>query len=401
MEKLKSRNLNEKRVALQNHDDYRQKIANHRNNQIKYYEEMKRILVEFEELENVRLKFIKIIFEKVYEAQFTSLTGFKHLIEPLKTSIDKVDVVKDIQEFINLNKTKIKPDPLVDYEPYVSDYGIEVPAEKGLASDPNARANKSRTKSGFDLTIRKDKKNRSSKNNVVVSSPMNVEKIKIKFDSVDIDSIISERRVKSTVIKEEEKGDYKEKDKIKESDEDMQNTIKIDENKNQESIEDIKNSSKEAGNSSKEAKNSSKDELKIESSSFKSESNESNESNINKSNIAMALFDYTAADQTEINLFKGNWIIVTLHDGEIEDCPGWMEGRVKGKTGLFPSNYAKYIYDVKLSQAIFDFEAQEEEELSIQVGDLLIIQEIQLDWYFGFNEDGKSGLFPSTYVEIK
>ena len=53
---------------------------------------------------------------------------------------------------------------------------------------------------------------------------------------------------------------------------------------------------------------------------------------------AKALFDYAAADATELGFSIGDIITVTK-----QDSSGWWEGESKGKHGMFPGNYVELI----------------------------------------------------------
>ena len=53
---------------------------------------------------------------------------------------------------------------------------------------------------------------------------------------------------------------------------------------------------------------------------------------------AKALYEYHAADQTELSFAVGDIIKVTK-----QDASGWWEGENKGKFGMFPGNYVELI----------------------------------------------------------
>lgn len=52
--------------------------------------------------------------------------------------------------------------------------------------------------------------------------------------------------------------------------------------------------------------------------------------------VAIALYPYDAGDENELSLQEGDRITV-YHKGE----DGWWLGELRGKRGLFPSNYTK------------------------------------------------------------
>ena len=53
---------------------------------------------------------------------------------------------------------------------------------------------------------------------------------------------------------------------------------------------------------------------------------------------ARALYDYAAADGTELGFNAGDIITVTKQDNS-----GWWEGQLNGKEGMFPGNYVELI----------------------------------------------------------
>ena len=50
----------------------------------------------------------------------------------------------------------------------------------------------------------------------------------------------------------------------------------------------------------------------------------------------VALFPYTAMNDDELSFGKGDYIIVVGHEDE-----SWWKGMLNGRTGLFPSNYVE------------------------------------------------------------
>jgi len=57
--------------------------------------------------------------------------------------------------------------------------------------------------------------------------------------------------------------------------------------------------------------------------------------------------------------------------------------------------------DATILRAVYDFEASDENDLSLHRGDeITLINKLNDDWWEGSKEDGSSGMFPSNYVEI-
>merc|ERR1712137_1246188 len=119
---------------------------------------------------------------------------------------------------------------------------------------------------------------------------------------------------------------------------------------------------------------------------------------------AKALYEYNAADATELSFAVGDIINVTK-----QDASGWWEGENKGKHGMFPGNYVELIAGgaaaaagdgKKRCVAKFEFVASSADELTIRVGETITIDTEASGWYAGTNSAGESGLFPANYVEL-
>lgn len=52
-----------------------------------------------------------------------------------------------------------------------------------------------------------------------------------------------------------------------------------------------------------------------------------------------ALYEYVGADEHELDFFVGDVIKVIQKDEET----GWWTGELNGRTGLFPSNYVEEV----------------------------------------------------------
>eukprot|EP00012_Vannella_robusta_P008485 CAMPEP_0206203342 /NCGR_PEP_ID=MMETSP0166-20121206/12787_1 /ASSEMBLY_ACC=CAM_ASM_000260 /TAXON_ID=95228 /ORGANISM="Vannella robusta, Strain DIVA3 518/3/11/1/6" /LENGTH=310 /DNA_ID=CAMNT_0053622591 /DNA_START=563 /DNA_END=1495 /DNA_ORIENTATION=+ len=113
---------------------------------------------------------------------------------------------------------------------------------------------------------------------------------------------------------------------------------------------------------------------------------------------AKALYEYQAADATELSFAVGDIINVTK-----QDASGWWEGENKGKHGMFPGNYVELVAaddGKKRCTVKFEFVASSADELTIKVGETVTIDTEASGWYSGTNSRGESGLFPANYVEL-
>jgi len=130
----------------------------------------------------------------------------------------------------------------------------------------------------------------------------------------------------------------------------------------------------------------------------------------------VALFSYDATEENELTFVEGDFI--TLIE---ENESGWWKGRLNstGVEGLFPSNFVEenagaaqpVASAVKLSSseikaeyiALYDYDAEDNTEISIKENDLLYVESETDGWFYGYRkaEPGKKGNFPSNFVERK
>ncbi|KAF2068598.1 hypothetical protein CYY_010076 [Polysphondylium violaceum] len=132
-------------------------------------------------------------------------------------------------------------------------------------------------------------------------------------------------------------------------------------------------------------------------------------SNLNNSKdieTVRALYDYVASEDNEIS-FKANSVIKVL----LRDESGWWQGSVfggDGKVGMFPSNFVESTDSQKKKvdvagekcKVLYDYQSECEGELEIKEGELLVIEYEDEGWFFGSNDKGASGRFPSNYVQL-
>lgn len=154
--------------------------------------------------------------------------------------------------------------------------------------------------------------------------------------------------------------------------------------------------------------------------------------------VADALYDYQG-QEGDLDFQAGDVISLISFDAS-ED---WWNGSINGQTGIFPANYVQLrpesvggaaaaapeeTYEEEAEEeaqpeeeeaqeeteeaqeeeeegggrrcrALYDFEAQGDDELSFVAGDVLTITEELPDWYQG-ELNGDSGIFPANYVEL-
>jgi hypothetical protein len=106
---------------------------------------------------------------------------------------------------------------------------------------------------------------------------------------------------------------------------------------------------------------------------------------------------FTGADDTEL-VFEQGAVIRVLS----RPHPDWWQGTVDGRTGLFPSNYAKAIsVDGEKVVVLYEFFAGSEHDIRHLVkGDTLtVLEKPGTGWWLGRLASGETGLFPSNYVK--
>ncbi|KAJ8664336.1 hypothetical protein QAD02_005998 [Eretmocerus hayati] len=122
--------------------------------------------------------------------------------------------------------------------------------------------------------------------------------------------------------------------------------------------------------------------------------------------LCKVLFSYEPCNEDELKLVPEEAI---EYLGEVEE--GWWRGKIKGRIGVFPSNFvtppvpeeADRGKDKKeLCRALFPYEAANEDELTLVEGDIITL--ISRDapdkgWWKG-ELKGQVGLFPDNFVEV-
>ncbi|XP_078045979.1 uncharacterized protein LOC144474702 isoform X2 [Augochlora pura] len=120
------------------------------------------------------------------------------------------------------------------------------------------------------------------------------------------------------------------------------------------------------------------------------------------------LFDYEPSNKDELTLTPEDTIEFL---GEVEK--GWWRGRLKGKIGVFPSNFVtppfyedsdKYKDEDKKEycKVLFSYEAASEDELTLMEGEIITLLSRDASdkgWWIG-KLKGKVGLFPDNFVEV-
>jgi len=120
----------------------------------------------------------------------------------------------------------------------------------------------------------------------------------------------------------------------------------------------------------------------------------------------MTIYAYDATEDNELTFGEGEIIYLIEKDDS-----GWWRGRnKKGVEGVFPSNFVEVVGEegggtsgtVEINSdftALYDYEAEDDTELTIKEGEILHVISETDGWYFGTNAQGSKGNFPSNFVD--
>ncbi|XP_036068056.1 SH3 domain-containing protein 19 isoform X2 [Oryzias melastigma] len=125
-----------------------------------------------------------------------------------------------------------------------------------------------------------------------------------------------------------------------------------------------------------------------------------------KEEWAVALYDYAAKTSSDLSFRQGDRILITKHLDE-----KWSCGKMNGREGMFPRIYVQTTTEPSIdpiseavggmrARALYDFNSDCEEELSIQVGDILTnVESIDEEWFLA-DLRGRRALVPKNYVQV-
>ncbi|KAM4713768.1 uncharacterized protein FYW61_018916 [Anableps anableps] len=119
----------------------------------------------------------------------------------------------------------------------------------------------------------------------------------------------------------------------------------------------------------------------------------------------VALFDFPGQTAEDLSFQKGALIQVAEHvDTE------WRRGRLDGREGLYPAAFTQPCQAQPITgqpsaakgaaKAVFDFTAENEDELTLKVGDILTqVEQVDEQWILGV-VGGKRGIVPKNYISF-
>lgn len=125
---------------------------------------------------------------------------------------------------------------------------------------------------------------------------------------------------------------------------------------------------------------------------------------------AVALYDFVGQTDEDLSIQEGDHILV-LHHVDAD----WCSGRLNHREGLFPRAFVEISNSDQSpamdrpqgscsrggkAKALFDFQSDCDEELSIQVGDIIKnLESVDEEWFLG-DLRGKRALVPKNYVRV-
>ena len=123
--------------------------------------------------------------------------------------------------------------------------------------------------------------------------------------------------------------------------------------------------------------------------------------------FARALYDFPGEEDEELCFRRGDVVIVRQeHDS------GWWVGELFGREGIFPACYVEIMKNranlpkrwppagLKSCTARVSMALKEDNLLSFDDGEVLVITDECDGWYIGENDAGVLGMFPKEYVSV-
>ncbi|XP_026215813.1 SH3 domain-containing protein 19 isoform X2 [Anabas testudineus] len=121
----------------------------------------------------------------------------------------------------------------------------------------------------------------------------------------------------------------------------------------------------------------------------------------------VALYDYAGKSDDDLSIEQGDYILLIQHlDSD------WSYGRLNGREGMFPRSYVESTGPPSCdnqqnepasggrARALYNFNSDCDEELTLQVGDIITnLESIDEEWFLG-ELRGKKGLVPKNYVQV-
>ncbi|XP_059488491.1 dynamin-binding protein-like [Neocloeon triangulifer] len=115
--------------------------------------------------------------------------------------------------------------------------------------------------------------------------------------------------------------------------------------------------------------------------------------------LFVTVSDFVGQQTGDLTIFKGDFVIGTH---KIDD--NWWNGQCNRVTGMFPVSYVFQLdteqEKLRRARVKTSMRAQLEEEVDLQEGDIVTVERTVDKAYFYGCSQGKSGIFPSAFVEV-
>lgn len=339
-------------------DDYRIAVEKLHETDTAFYSQLKDLMVHLEELDKRLLQSMKTFLDRYAQMQQDVANQIIQGTDILQNAFERINVERDIQDFVTTNRTNAVPPEPLTFEPYVVALPDEIESQRfsvSISSSPMSHTDSNLSTASSSMS-RRD----SAAQNAVTASSSSLADV-ISPMSINEDTAVATPAPVHHPVQQ-----YQEQT---ENDEGFATSCKT----------------------------------------------------------VQVLYDYEPTNEQELLIHAGDIISV------LQECDdGWWEGELAdGTRGFFPSNFVQVIDEnvdgiavddhqiaddsadaadvavageegeeqAEMTSALYDYEAQSENELTFKEGDIIIVREKYDDgWWYGHLESGEEGLFPSNYT---
>lgn len=363
-------------------NEYRISVNSLKQAQDKFYDqEMPALLREFEEHEKKRLENVRVFIQKFVDIWNPIAPGLKAALDRLQAKVKDIDIAGDLKLYVEQNRPESdQPPPRAQYISHDGSVVQDVSSgssSAGLARDSGKKPKDKAGGSGFKIGLGGKKGKDDEKKPEKV--PEKNEKKLVKQDSTVSKTPLSPKGPNET------------------------GTTHIS------AVVPVEPPPAPPANGKDDSSHSSSEkeqgagipEPVPVSSPPKSDKPDSELVEL------VTIYAYDATEANELTFEEGETIFLIEKDDS-----GWWRGRnKKGVEGVFPSNFVEVVgeeggggasgtTDINADfTALYDYEAEDDTELTIKEGEILHVISETDGWYFGTNAQGQKGNFPSNFVE--
>lgn len=352
LNKLNSKSAKATDCAMTANTEYRKFLKKANEKQSKFYEkEMPKLLSEFQEFEEERIRFMKSNCVKYAKMENEFPAFYKRSAESLVETSENIDVAKDIDVFLQNFSTKASVPPEIPYEPYTptnpnQDFGgpagsSSAPSSVASAAAPRPGARPETTSgdyglSGADASLSADAKKEKLQKQLEdlrtqikeqVKSKKGLQKL-VKFYASDpvaqdrANKELEEQKAKIQGLKDQAAELERE---LAALDGDAPSTPRVDGSGDDYHESPAPYYDHDPANTGYESKDPIPDDPVPD---------EDPAEFPEESVTAVALYDYEATNETELSFKEGDILTITERDGS-----GWWYAEIDGRVGFTPANY--------------------------------------------------------------